>query len=140
MTYHLDYYQVLQVHHEAETDVINAAYRKLAAKYHPDVNRAPGAAEKMKQINNAYEVLSDPNSRAEYDASLKFQNNPVSGKKVWGESKTLNSLVFVVILLLLVFVLPRFGPAILLTFARFTAPLLIFGVVVWLVYRFIKSR
>ena len=45
------------------------AYRRLAAKYHPDVNEAPDAAEKMKQINAAYEVLSDPLRRAAYDAA-----------------------------------------------------------------------
>ena len=46
---------------------INRAYRKLAAKYHPDVNHDPGAEEKFKKINEAHEVLSDKQKRAQYD-------------------------------------------------------------------------
>ncbi|MCL0086478.1 J domain-containing protein [Thermodesulfovibrionales bacterium] len=64
-----DYYAILQVHPEAEIEVIIAAYRRLAAKYHPDVNKTTDAAEMMKQINAAYEVLSDPIERAKYDAA-----------------------------------------------------------------------
>ncbi len=64
-----DYYALLQVDRRAEKEVIDAAYRRLAAKYHPDVNYAANATEKMKQLNAAYEVLSDPVRRAEYDAS-----------------------------------------------------------------------
>jgi hypothetical protein len=62
-----DHYRVLQVHHEAEKDVIEAAHRKLAARYHPDVNKDPGATEKMRQINVARDVLTDPLQRADYD-------------------------------------------------------------------------
>lgn len=64
-----DYYAILQVHPQAEKEVIGAAYRKLAAKYHPDVSASPDAADKMAQLNQAYEVLSDPAKRAGYDRS-----------------------------------------------------------------------
>jgi hypothetical protein len=53
-----DYYKILQVHVSAEPEVIKAAYDKLARKYHPDVNQNPTASERMKDINEAFEVLS----------------------------------------------------------------------------------
>ena len=64
-----DYYAILQVDPGAEQEVIDVAYRRLAAKYHPDVNHATDALERMKQMNAAYDVLSDPRKRAEYDRS-----------------------------------------------------------------------
>jgi hypothetical protein len=63
----VDYYRVLQVDPDAEPEVIAAAYRKLAAKYHPDVNPSAEAAERMREINVAYDVLGDAARRAEYD-------------------------------------------------------------------------
>lgn len=62
-----DYYRTLQVDPEADPDVIKAAYKRLVQKYHPDVNQDPEAADKMAQIMEAWEVLSDPAARAEYD-------------------------------------------------------------------------
>lgn len=62
-----DYYEVLGLSKGASEDEIKKAYRKLAKKYHPDVNKDKDAEEKFKEINEAYEVLSDPNKKASYD-------------------------------------------------------------------------
>ena len=62
-----DYYEVLGVSKDASKDDIKRAYRRLAAKYHPDVNHEPGAEAKFKEINEANEVLSDDDKRARYD-------------------------------------------------------------------------
>jgi DnaJ-class molecular chaperone len=64
-----DYYQILGVESEAASQKIKEAYRRLALQYHPDRNTEnPSAVEKMKEINEAYAVLSDPRKRANYDA------------------------------------------------------------------------
>lgn len=62
-----DYYEVLGVDKNADQSAIKKAYRKLAMKYHPDVNKEPGAEDKFKEINEAYEVLSDEEKRRNYD-------------------------------------------------------------------------
>ena len=62
-----DYYKVLGVDRNASDQEISKAYRKLAKKYHPDLNHEPGAEEKYKQVNEAYEVLHDKQKRAQYD-------------------------------------------------------------------------
>ncbi|MDK9495922.1 J domain-containing protein [Streptomyces katrae] len=62
-----DFYEVLGVSRTASQDEIQQAYRKLARKNHPDVNKDPGAEERFKDLNEAYSVLSDPKSRARYD-------------------------------------------------------------------------
>lgn len=64
----LDPYKVLQVDPEAEDEVIQAAYRRLAQKYHPDRTPGPDGAERMIAINAAWEVIGDPRRRAAFDA------------------------------------------------------------------------
>ncbi len=60
-------YETLEVNENASADEIKKAYRKLARKYHPDVNKDPGAEDKFKEINAAYEVLSDAQKKSQYD-------------------------------------------------------------------------
>jgi molecular chaperone DnaJ len=62
-----DYYEVLEVDRNASKEDLKRAYRQMARKYHPDVNTNDGADERFKEINEAYEVLSNDNSRAAYD-------------------------------------------------------------------------
>jgi molecular chaperone DnaK len=61
-----DYYQILQVHPSAEPEVVKAAFEKLARKYHPDVNEDLTASQRMKDINEAYDILSMPDKRNRY--------------------------------------------------------------------------
>ncbi len=70
-------YETLGVSPNASADEIKKAYRKLARKYHPDINKDPKAEEKFKEINAAYEILSDPEKRAKYD---KFGDDMFGGQ------------------------------------------------------------
>ena len=63
-----DYYKTLGVERSADEKTIKQAYRRLARKYHPDVSKAKGTAERFKEINEAHEVLSDPEKRQRYDS------------------------------------------------------------------------
>ena len=76
-----DYYEVLGVSRGADQDEVKRAYRRLARKYHPDVNKDPGAEDKFKEINRAYEVLSEPEIRARYD---RFGEAGVGGAAAGG--------------------------------------------------------
>ncbi len=62
----VDYYKVLQVHHDAGQDIIDAAYRCLSKMYHPDVNKSPLATDRMKEINMAYSVIGESKKRTVY--------------------------------------------------------------------------
>ena len=62
-----DYYDMLGVSRDADADTLKRAYRRLARQFHPDVNKDPGAEDRFKEIGRAYEVLSDPQTRARYD-------------------------------------------------------------------------
>ena len=63
----MDYYEILGVQKNASKEEIKSAFRKLARKYHPDVNKAPDAADKFKELGKAYETLYDDNKREIYD-------------------------------------------------------------------------
>lgn len=65
-----NYYDVLGVSRNSETEVITAAYKAMMRKYHPDTNKSAQAAHRAKEINEAYEVLKNPLSRREYDAKM----------------------------------------------------------------------
>jgi curved DNA-binding protein len=62
-----DYYQTMGVGRDATAEEITRAYRKLARKYHPDVSKEPDAEARFKELNEAYQVLRDPDKRAAYD-------------------------------------------------------------------------
>lgn len=95
-----NYYQILGIPRESTVDEIKKAYRRLARQYHPDVNPGnKGAEEKFKDINEAYDILSDVEKRAEYDQYSRFWKQKgfqgksgikvkVPGFRGWGEAKT----------------------------------------------------
>lgn len=90
-----DYYEVLGLNKNATKDEIRSAYRKLAKQYHPDINKSPDAPEKFKEVQEAYDVLSDDKKRATYDqfgmaafeqgASTGGQGNPFTGQGFSGQ-------------------------------------------------------
>jgi len=81
-----DYYEVLGVSKDASENDIKLAFRRLAKKYHPDVSKEPDAAEKFKEAQEAYAVLSDPDRRAKYDkyGHAAFDQNGGTGSNPFG--------------------------------------------------------
>ena len=80
-----NYYEILGVDKTADADTIKKAYRKLVRKYHPDVSKEPDAAERIAEINTAYETLSDKEKRAEYDDMLANPYGRNAGGNPFGQ-------------------------------------------------------
>jgi molecular chaperone DnaJ len=81
-----DYYEVLGVPNGADAETIKKAYRRLAREHHPDVNKAPDAQEKFKEIKEAYDVLSSDEKRAHYDQHGHTEPNQGFGGADFGGS------------------------------------------------------
>lgn len=81
----VNYYEILQVHPKAEPEVIEAAYKKLAFKYHPDQQ---GSEDIMKNLNLAYEVLGHPEKRKHYDSTFSFESSDTRPKKTYKANAT----------------------------------------------------
>lgn len=76
-----DYYQLLGVPKDADAKTIKKAYRQLAMRYHPDVNKEAGSEDQFKKINEAYEVLSDPEKKALYDQYGTIDPNEIAARQ-----------------------------------------------------------
>lgn len=114
-THQKDYYLILQVQPSAEPEVIQAAYRRLARKYHPDVGRRDPT--RMQALNEAYETLSDPALRAAYNRRYRSRQWSGAPPSAWTPTSERPAFTFpwrslivslVVMSLLVVFVLDVF--------------------------------
>ncbi len=84
-----DYYKILQVHYQAEPEIIETAYKRLARKYHPDANPNNNSNDMMQLINEAYTILSDPVRRKEYNCIWESRNiRPAANTKQPNHSST----------------------------------------------------
>jgi curved DNA-binding protein len=85
-----DFYEVLGVSRDATADEVQRAYRRLARQYHPDVNKDPAAEDRFKEISEAYDVLSDPDTRRRYDAfGPEFRSVPEGvDPEAWARART----------------------------------------------------
>jgi curved DNA-binding protein CbpA len=108
-----DYYAILQVHLRAEPEVIEAAYRRLSRKYHPDVSGEADAGQRMRELNEAFEVLSDPTRRRAYDRHRPFEGRPASARMPVGFQDLPKPLLSYVGLAILVVLSIRFLPLLL---------------------------
>jgi curved DNA-binding protein CbpA len=82
----IDAYKTLQVDSEAEDEVVQAAYRRLARKYHPDLASGPEAALRMSAINAAWELIGDPAARAAYDRARTSSPDGRAGSSEGGDT------------------------------------------------------
>ncbi|MBI2852915.1 MAG: DnaJ domain-containing protein [Chloroflexi bacterium] len=143
MVNQFDYYEVLQVHFRAEKGVIDAAYRRLAAKYHPDVSHVSDAGDRMKQINAAYEVLSDPVTRAAYDASRCATPSSETPPHDTTRSRYPISARLALIAagsVILAVVTLRLAPAFLLVVTKLLVPLAVIFSIVWLLFTLARPK
>jgi len=101
-----DYYAILGVPRNATLEQIKEAYRRLAKEYHPDKNPSPEAEERFKLINEAYQVLSDPAKRAEYDALYDAMTSRAPVHEAAGKEESLASKIKVLEVLIRYFYEP----------------------------------
>lgn len=84
-----DYYKTLGVDRTADQKAISGAYRRLARRFHPDVNKDKGAEDRFKEINEAYQVLGKPDQRAKYDQLFEaYQRGGVDWQQTFGRGGT----------------------------------------------------
>jgi diguanylate cyclase (GGDEF)-like protein len=88
-----DYYKILQVHYLAEPEIIKEAYRRLSKMYHPDVSKSKDAEETMKQMNRAYEVLSDPEARKHYYKQWMLAYSGINNRNIKAEQQVHTAIV-----------------------------------------------
>jgi preprotein translocase subunit Sec63 len=137
-----DLYEELQVSSKAEPEVIEAAFRRLARKYHPDVSGDPASSERMRRLAYAYEVLSDPRRRAAYDnvrrdgVSSAPAGTAPAGWPPRSRTLVLIGVAAVVMLVLLVSFVPAARPLL----ARGLVVAAGVALVLWLVYALVTRR
>ena len=84
-----NYYEILEVDKNASEEVIEKAYKTLAKKYHPDLQNNSNCKDKMRQINEAYEILSNDFKRREYDEKIKIKIVYIEEYKIINQEKNI---------------------------------------------------